>query len=110
MEWNNLLRGVSRLMFDVALASNSIYCSFSCLVVIGWDNSVSQAMYIELNKQIEQMSRLFHFIAMKISVPSTTIPALLLTLFNYFILDLGNESYYLASPMMYVQNTPFYAV
>lgn len=52
-------------------------------------------MYIEVNKQIEYMSNVVYLFVAKLTVPGLIIPALLLTLANYFIYDLGDDSYYL---------------
>lgn len=71
------------------------------LKIIGSLNTESNTVpkYIEL---IERMSELVHFALVKLSAPGCSLPALLTTAINYSIYDLGDESYYLAIPVMYV--------
>lgn len=42
-----------------------------------------------------------YFIMAKMSVVGTVLPALMLTLVNYFVYDLRDESYFLPFPVMY---------
>lgn len=48
------------------------------------------------------MSRFFHLILTKLTVAAVVAPDVLITLGNYFIYDLGDESYFLSAPMMCV--------
>lgn len=66
----------------------------------GWENSVSQMMYSDANKKIEFGSWLFYIFVTNISSLAATVPNVFLTLYNYFVLDLGDESYYFAMPLM----------
>ena len=65
---------------------------------------MSKTIYTESNEKIEQVSRLLYFIAMKFTFPGVMLPDLIVTFYNYFVHDLGDQSYYLACPAMYVQN------
>lgn len=57
-------------------------------------------MYIELSEKIERVSKILFFLT-KISYVGTNIPASLITLFSYFVLDLKKESFFLPYPTMY---------
>lgn len=61
---------------------------------------IAKITYNEVNQKIEWVSKLFHFILLRVSAPSNMVPALLLTLVNYFVLDLAEESFYLPFPTM----------
>lgn len=62
--------------------------------------SISRITYSELSQQIEWASELFFTVLMKISYPANMVPALVLTYVNYFVLDLGDDSFYLPFPTM----------
>lgn len=51
-------------------------------------------MYHGLNVKIEKMSELMHFAFVWLTISGTITFFLLMTLINYFIFDLGAESYY----------------
>lgn len=76
--------------------------SLKFVATIGSQNPISKAKYSDLVNNIERMSRFFHFVLTKLTVAGVVLPDLLITLGNYFIYDLGDESYYLSAPMMYV--------
>lgn len=59
-------------------------------------------MYIELDHRIEQMSKTMQNFYVKYTSAVFVIPALMTGLINYFILDLGEESFQNDSPMEYV--------
>lgn len=64
------------------------------------DNTISRKMYTELSEKIERVSKILFFLT-KISYVGTNIPASLITLFSYFVLDLKKESFFLPYPTMY---------
>lgn len=72
--------------------------------IIGSLNTESDAVrkYSELNEKIEQMTYLLYILVVKASLIMTFPSALLVTAINYFIYDLGAESYFLPVPLMYV--------
>lgn len=72
------------------------------VVTVGCENSATKTMYSELNTKIEQATRAFYFIGVKVTTLFSSIPFAILTLYNYFVSDLGDESYYLSVPVMYV--------
>lgn len=59
-------------------------------------------MYIEMNEKVERISRLVYTIFVEASMAGLLIPPLLITLVNYFVYDLNEESYFLPTPVMYV--------
>ena len=56
--------------------------------------------YIEIDKKIERMSELIYFVLIKICLLGAMLPALLMTTVNYFVYNLGEESFYLPAPVM----------
>lgn len=61
-------------------------------------------MYVELNEKIERMSKHVYSIFVEASLVGLVMPPLLITLVNYFIYDLSEESYFLPTPVMYVND------
>lgn len=59
-------------------------------------------MYIELNEKIEQMSRLLYVVTVKLTIPGSILPAVFITAINYFLYDLGDESFFSPFFVMYV--------
>lgn len=55
-----------------------------------------------LNVKIERISKLIYFLVVKLTLLGVLLPALFITLINYFIYDLKDESYYLTFPIAYV--------
>lgn len=60
---------------------------------IGACNADSVVVNTELVERIERMSKLIHLILVKWSTASTIISPLLVASVNYFILDMGDESF-----------------
>lgn len=60
----------------------------------------SKAAYAKLNEKIEFTSKLIHLLFTRIAVTIVQLPVLIITLFNYYINDLKEDSYLLAFPMM----------
>lgn len=57
-------------------------------------------MYYELIVNIERMSELTYIVLVKVSIVGIFQPYLIITIVNYFILDMENESFYLPYPVM----------
>lgn len=55
-----------------------------------------------LNEKIERISKLIYFLVVKLTTLGVLLPALFITLINYFIYDLKDDSYYLSFPIAYV--------
>lgn len=82
------------------IQNSQITFSFS---KIGLENGLTQKfVYIKLNEKIEQMSKWVHMGVIYISFGGVAIPPILATLINYFINDMGNESYEYVE-LMYVE-------
>lgn len=59
-------------------------------------------MYKELSEKIEKTSTILHLLT-KITFVGTNIPASLITIFSYFILDLKKDSFFLPYPTKYAK-------
>lgn len=62
-------------------------------------------MYIKLNERIERIFKLLHFLFVEMSIVGVVLPAALITIVNYFVYNLGDESWFLPCPAMYVYVT-----
>lgn len=60
-------------------------------------------MYLELNEKIERMSKFVYTIFVEASVAGLLIPTMLITLVNYFVYDLKDDSYALPTPVVYAK-------
>lgn len=61
--------------------------------------------YLEMNENMDKMAHWTYFIFTKLTLPIFILSNLLLTAVNYFVLDMGEESYFLPSPILYVKRT-----
>ena len=59
-------------------------------------------IYLEMDERIDRMAYWTWVISAKMTFPVTVSTNLLLTGINYFILDLGEDSYFLPFPILYV--------
>lgn len=57
-------------------------------------------MYNGVNVKIERLSKLIHFVLTKLTVVGLELPALAITMINYFVYDLSEESFFLPEPLM----------
>lgn len=62
-------------------------------------------MYREMDAKIERMSKLFYTAYVTITPVVVVLPAILITLVNYYIYDLGDESFYLPFRTVYVSKS-----
>lgn len=74
-------------------------------ISIGSSTSTSRDMYNELNVKIERTSHSIYFGIVYLSFIGAMIPALLITMANYFIFNMEEESFYLPFPAMWVIKT-----
>lgn len=56
--------------------------------------------YRKINEKIELISKLTYFVFFKFCAPGVALLAQLIAIVNYFVLDLGDESFYLPLPVM----------
>lgn len=75
--------------------------SSSWNISIGASNAISRCLYNELNVKIEHTSHLIYFGIVVLTFIGCMIPALLITMVNYFIFDLEEASFYLPFPALY---------
>ena len=87
-----------------------VSCEFKKLVDIDWNSCVfiltgslkASISYDELSEKIEQISKLVDLIILKLTFLGTILSAVLLTIINYFVYNLGDESFILPILAMYV--------
>lgn len=72
--------------------------SFS--IHLGSNDPQSQAKYHAMNKKIEKMSKLVELLLLKINIPAVMLPVAAISLINYYIYNLGEESFSLPCPLM----------
>lgn len=60
----------------------------------------STAHYVEMDEKIELTSKLVHFAMAEFSAACVALPLLLLSYVNYFVFNLGEESFILPFPML----------
>lgn len=59
-------------------------------------------MFIEIDEKIDRMANIVYFVGAKLSFLVIGTTDAIVTSVNYFIKDMGDESYFLASPLLYV--------
>lgn len=77
-------------------------CNFQ--LELGIRNSGTSTKYDELAENIETVLKLFHVVLVKLSFIGISSSNLIVTTVNYFIFDLGDESYYLPTAVMCVHS------
>lgn len=65
-------------------------------------NPQSKHIYYEMSDRIEAVSDIVYFVLVKMTMPGVVLPSYLITIFNYFILDLKDESFFLPFSLEYV--------
>lgn len=58
--------------------------------------------YMTVNGKIEKMCKTLELVFVKISVAIPFIPTIMMSTVNYYVFDLGNESFFLPCPILYV--------
>lgn len=66
----------------------------------GMNDRISKAMYSNVNEKIERVSEIVYFVLVKLNIFAVILPPLITTMVNYYISGLGDESFYLATPVM----------
>lgn len=81
---------------------NQFFILFRIKTLYFWlvlDNPAENAEALELYEKTERIRKFLYNAFVKITLPGVLMPALFSTIVNYFISDLGDESYLLASPI-----------
>lgn len=60
-----------------------------------------KTIYLEMDEKMDRMANWTYFILAKLTFPIFVSSNLLLTVVNYFVLDMGDDSYFLPSPILY---------
>lgn len=68
------------------------------------NDPVATANYRKLNEKIEWASECYYFLLVKFSTLGCMIPASCLTILNYAIFNMGDDSYFLPLPIAYVND------
>lgn len=71
--------------------------TIKCLL-LGFKYTELKQLYEKTNRQIEHVSKITHFVMVKISVPVIVLPKALLCYFLYFTTDLGANAFELSIP------------
>lgn len=61
---------------------------------------VSRSMFLEIDQQMDRMANVAYLVGAKISFCVIGTTDTIVTCVNYFIKDMGEESYFLASPLL----------
>lgn len=67
------------------------------------DNLIVESKLNKLNRKVERMSKIIYFIILKLTPATALLPTFFLTVFNHFIYDSNDQSYFLPFPLMYVE-------
>lgn len=66
------------------------------------NNPIAIANYCGLNDQIERWSNDLYFVVVKLTMTGIIVPIVFVSAINYFLYQLGDESYFLPFPIVYV--------
>lgn len=70
----------------------------------------AEFVYNHVNKKIERMFKIIHRIWIEIGVPVLIFPSMVISGINYFVLNMGEDSFILPSPAMYVISNADYSI
>lgn len=73
-------------------------------ISLGRQMPILQSLYSRFNKNIEKFSQILDWIIFKMGIPVGALPPIFSTMVNYFIFDMGNNSFILPCPMLYVRS------
>lgn len=76
----------------------------SIICFTGATNPFTKAEYIRLNLKIERFSKIVHFVLVKLTTAGILLPISIVTIVNYSIFDLGENSFYMPCSIMQVRN------
>ena len=62
-------------------------------------DETSKAIFVQLNEKIEFVSKSIHLVFTRLAIISVQLPAVAITLINYYVNDLNKESYIMCFPM-----------
>lgn len=66
------------------------------------NDPTTRLLYLETNQRMDRMASWVYFIYFRLTLPIMVLSDSLVTLGNYFILNMGSESYFLFAPILYV--------
>lgn len=78
------------LVEPVTIRSNSIST--------GQTNPTSKRIYDETNEKIEKFTKTIYFVYIRLTIPGVVLPTAIISYFNYFTTDMGNDAFRLPFP------------
>lgn len=94
--------GKSKSEFVILKDLSFEYFRKSKFIPLELHNPVSIGLHIALSEKIEKTSKLLYVIFMKSNAVVTLVPSLVGSIANFYIFDLGEESFSLPCPAWYV--------
>lgn len=76
--------------------------SFFCIILIELSDPITEEIFLQLQDKIERLFALINLTLVKVTVPFVVLPGLFVTIINYFIVGLGDESFFLSAQVTYV--------
>lgn len=89
----NSFNGVSSIFFYQKI--KSLFVNKDLCFAEGSNDFATKFQYNELVEKIERVSKVIDFVMMKLLCPGFVIPAVMVTLVNFFFYDLKGESYFI---------------
>lgn len=67
----------------------------------GSQNPIAKIKYTKISLKIEQISKLFNLLLIKLNTVGTILPCLIITAVKYFVFDSGKDSFYSPVPVIW---------
>lgn len=67
-------------------------------LILGVENPASEKSFDQINEKFEKCTRIIHFLCIKVSFPAGMIPNFVISYFNYFKMEMGEEAFRLPYP------------
>lgn len=64
----------------------------------GSENPIAKRIHVKINEKVEKWSKIFYFVFVIVTLPGIVMPNFLITLFNYFVTDSGENAFLLPFP------------
>lgn len=74
--------------------------AFELGINLGVNKRISECMYFNVSGRVDRISNTLYLILVKLNTPALLVPPLITTIVNYYILELGDESFFLSTPAM----------
>lgn len=87
------LKRVSKTHLDMCINRDNSETKIKCLGLRCDLSDSNFTKYMDLSEEIEQSSKSVYFAMVKLTLTVFKVPEILTVLMNYFVYDLGDESY-----------------